>query len=123
MTIAKVRTVSGLRARVKTWRQAGLKVGLVPTMGALHAGHLSLVAGVLKKTGRAVVSIFVNPAQFGEGEDFDDYPRDEAADSRLLAELGAHLLFVPDGGEMYAEGHVTRVSVPGIGDCLEGEFR
>ncbi len=104
MTIAKVRTVSGLRARVKTWRQAGLKVGLVPTMGALHAGHLSLVAGVLKKTGRAVVSIFVNPDQFGGGEDFENYPRNEEDDCKMLEAAGAPLFYLPRSAAMYPAG-------------------
>ena len=121
--IEVVRTVSDLRAHISDWREVGETVGLVPTMGGLHDGHLSLVRASLAAAGRTVVTLFVNPAQFGEGEDFDDYPRDEAADARLLAELGAHLLFVPDGGEIYPPGHVTRVSVPGIGDGLEGEFR
>ncbi len=118
-----VRRVSELRARIAGWRASSDTVGLVPTMGGLHEGHLSLVRASLAAAGRTVVTLFVNPAQFGAGEDFDDYPRDEAADARLLAGLGAHLLFAPGGDEIYAQGHVTRVSVPGIGDCLEGEFR
>ena len=118
-----VRRVSELRARIAGWRALGETVGLVPTMGGLHEGHLSLVRASLAASGRTVVTLFVNPAQFGAGEDFDDYPRDEAADAALLAGLGAHLLFAPGVDEIYPEGHVTRVSVPGIGDCLEGEFR
>ena len=118
-----VRRVSDLRARIRSWRAAGETVGLVPTMGGLHEGHLSLVRASLAAAGRTVVTLFVNPAQFGEGEDFDAYPRDEAADTGLLAGLGAHLVFAPEGDEIYPHGHVTRVSVPGIGDCLEGEFR
>lgn len=118
-----VRRVADLRARIAGWRASGETVGLVPTMGGLHEGHLSLVRASLAAAGRTVVTLFVNPAQFGEGEDFDDYPRDEAADAAMLAELGVHLLFAPEGDEIYPEGHVTRVSVPGIGDCLEGEFR
>ena len=118
-----VRRVVDLRARLRSWRAQGETVGLVPTMGGLHEGHLSLVRASLAAAGRTVVTLFVNPAQFGEGEDFDDYPRDEAADAGLLAGLGAHLLFAPEGDEIYPQGHVTRVSVPGIGDRLEGEFR
>ena len=118
-----VRTLSDLRAHLRDWRASGETVGLVPTMGGLHEGHLSLVRASLAAAGRTVVTLFVNPAQFGEGEDFDDYPRDEAADAVLLANLGADLLFAPEAGEIYPQGHVTRVTVPGIGDCLEGEFR
>ena len=123
MTIAKVRTVSGLRARVKTWRKAGLSVGLAPTMGALHAGHLSLVAGLLKKTGRAVVSIYVNPAQFGEGEDFENYPRNEAEDCKMLEAAGAHLVYLPSAAEMYPEGPGASVRVAGLSEVLCGKFR
>jgi pantoate--beta-alanine ligase len=118
-----VRTVSDLRAHISDWRELGGTVGLVPTMGGLHEGHLSLVRASLAAAERTVVTLFVNPAQFGEGEDFDDYPRDEAADAGLLAELGAHLLFAPEAGEIYAPGHLTQVSVPSLGECLEGEFR
>ena len=121
--IEVVRRVSDLRARITEWRAAGETVGLVPTMGGLHEGHLSLVRASLAAAGRTVVTLFVNSAQFGEGEDFDAYPRDEATDTGLLAELGAHIVFAPEGDEIYPHGHVTRVSVPGIGDCLEGEFR
>ena len=121
--IEVVRTVSDLRAYISDWRELGETVGLVPTMGGLHEGHLALVRASLAAVERTVVTLFVNPAQFGEGEDFDDYPRDEAADAGLLAELGAHLLFAPERHEIYPPGHLTRVSVPGLGDGLEGEFR
>ncbi len=122
-SIDTVRTVAEVRARVSAWRAAGETVGLVPTMGALHEGHLSLVRLSLAKAGRTCVTLFVNPTQFGSGEDLQTYPRDEAADAAKLAALGVHLLFAPETGEMYPEGNVTRVSVPGIGDCLEGENR
>ena len=118
-----VRTVSDLRARIAAWRGDGKTIGLVPTMGGLHEGHLVLVRRSLALTERTVVTLFVNPAQFGEGEDYGTYPRVEAADAALLAAEGVHLLFAPGVAEMVPEGAVTRVSVPGISDDLEGEFR
>jgi pantoate--beta-alanine ligase len=121
--IERVRTVADLRARIGEWRKAGLSVGLVPTMGALHAGHLSLVERSMANTDRTCVTLFVNPTQFGPNEDFSVYPRSEDADAAQLSALGAHLLFAPDTAEMYPEGAVTKVTVPGIGDRLEGAFR
>ena len=118
-----VRRVADLRAGVAAWRAGGESVGLVPTMGALHDGHLSLVRRSLAKTGRTVVSLFVNPKQFGPGEDFDVYPREEAADADKLAALGAHLLFAPKKEEIYPDGFMAKVSVPGLGDILEGQSR
>ncbi len=118
-----VRTVAELRERIGAWRKRGLGTGLVPTMGALHQGHLSLVGEALKKADRAVVTLFVNPRQFGPKEDFARYPRDEEGDRRLLAAAGTHLLFAPEVAEMYPSGYVTQVSVPQLGDVLEGEFR
>jgi pantoate--beta-alanine ligase len=108
-----VRTVPELRARVAAWRQAGHPVGLVPTMGAIHEGHLTLVRAGLAAGERVVVSIFVNPRQFAPSEDFDRYPRREAADAALLAEGGAHLLFAPTPEAMYPAGFATTVSVGG----------
>ena len=121
--IATVRTVDELRARVREWRRAGETVGLVPTMGALHEGHLSLIRRSLDLATRTCVTLFVNPTQFGPNEDFDVYPRDEAGDIAKMVAEGAHLLFAPSRSEMYPEGEVTRVSVPGLGDVLEGEYR
>lgn len=118
-----VRTVGALRARIADWRQGGETIGLVPTMGALHAGHLALVERAQAYTTRVCVSLFVNPTQFGPHEDLDRYPRDEAGDLEKLARVGAHLVFAPDVAEMYPPGSVTRVSVPGLGDVLEGAFR
>ncbi|MBI1243418.1 MAG: pantoate--beta-alanine ligase [Alphaproteobacteria bacterium] len=118
-----VRTVADLRARIAGWRAGGEKVALVPTMGALHAGHLSLVDAGLSRGCRVVVSIFVNPTQFGPNEDLAKYPRQEAADVALLAERGAHLAFCPSVGEMYAQGSATRVDVKGLTDCLCGAAR
>lgn len=123
MTIDIVRTVEDLRDRVHVWRGEDRTVGLVPTMGGLHEGHLSLVRQALEKTERVIVTIFVNPKQFGKGEDFAAYPRTEDADADLLTASGANLLFAPAAPEVYGDGHVSCVSVPGLGDMLEGEHR
>lgn len=122
-TLQTVRTVAELRERIGAWRRQGLRVGLVPTMGALHEGHLSLVREALTRTDRAVVTLFVNPKQFGPKEDFSRYPRDEQGDARMLAAAGANLLFAPDVAEMYPAGFLTKVAVPELGDILEGAFR
>lgn len=116
------RTVADLRATVADWRKAGLRVGLVPTMGALHEGHLSLVDLVKTKADRAVVSIFVNPTQFAPHEDLDAYPRTEAADAGRLAGRG-DLIFAPGAAEMYPQGFSTTVSVSGVSEPLEGQAR
>lgn len=101
----------------------GNRIGFVPTMGYLHEGHLSLVRESLRQTDRSVVSIFVNPAQFGPEEDFQDYPRDLERDSSLLEDLGVDLLFVPDKKEMYPEGFKTYVEVTDLQDKFEGRSR
>ena len=122
-SIATVRTVKDLRAQVAKWRQAGETVALVPTMGALHAGHLSLI-GIAKSRGKRVVaSIFVNPAQFGPKEDFKRYPRDEAGDVKKLADAGVDLVFIPSTDEMYPPGFATRVSLPSLTEDLCGAAR
>jgi len=121
--IDTARTVADLRARVATWRREGLRIALVPTMGALHEGHLSLIRLALGEADRVCVSLFVNPTQFGPNEDFDRYPRDEAADAAMIAAAGAHLLFAPAAAEVYPPGHLTRVQVTVLGDDLEGSFR
>lgn len=118
-----VRTVAELRAQVGAWRKAGQTVGFVPTMGALHEGHLSLVRLAGARADRVVASIFVNPTQFGPGEDFDAYPRDEARDSALLAAAGCHLLFAPTVAEMYPPGASTTVTVAGVSEPLDGVAR
>ena len=118
-----VRTVADLRAQVAQYRRGGASVGLVPTMGALHDGHLTLVRSAKLDNARAIATIFVNPKQFGPTEDLSRYPRDEAADVALLKEVGADLLFAPDLGEMYPEGFSTSVSVGGISQHLEGASR
>jgi pantoate--beta-alanine ligase len=118
-----VRTVGDLRARIAKWRKAGERIALVPTMGALHQGHLSLAALAKKQADRAVVSIFVNPIQFGPREDFNLYPRDEAGDLKKLAGAGADLVFAPDLGEMYPPGFSTRVNVGDLTEDLCGASR
>ena len=123
MPLKVVRTVSELRAQLGDWKCAALTVGLVPTMGALHDGHLSLVRRSLATCARTCVTLFVNPKQFGTGEDLAAYPRDEAADVALAAGAGAHLVFAPRAADMYPQGFATRVAVPVLGDILEGEHR
>ena len=119
-----VATKAEVRAQVRRWRGAGEKVTLVPTMGALHKAHLDLVR-LAKRSGRAAVSIFVNPTQFAPGEDFERYPRDLEADAALLREGGADLLFAPGAEEIYPRGleDLTRVEVPGLSADLCGAYR
>ena len=118
-----VRTVPELRARVGAWRAKGLRVGLVPTMGALHEGHLSLVRRARESADRVVASVFVNPAQFAPGEDFEAYPRDEARDAELLASVGCDLLYAPPVEVIYPPGFAATVSVSGVSAELEGAAR
>jgi len=99
------------------------KVALVPTMGALHDGHMALIAEARKQADHAVASIFVNPAQFGEGEDFGRYPRREAEDARMLGQAGCDLLWMPAVEDIYPEGFSTKVSVTGVSERWEGEAR
>jgi pantoate--beta-alanine ligase len=117
------RTLDDLRWQVFAWRTEGLRVGLVPTMGALHEGHLSLVKLALEHADRVVVSLFVNPAQFAPHEDFDTYPRAEGRDAALLAGAGCHLLYAPHAAEIYPPGFSTTVTVSGVSAPLEGERR
>src|ERR1700751_1936281 len=98
---ALCRTVAALRQTVAAWRREGASVGLVPTMGALHAGHQALIRAARARCDRVIVSIFVNPKQFGVNEDFAAYPRHEAADRAKAAEAGAALVFAPPAEEMY----------------------
>ncbi|SDZ92994.1 pantoate--beta-alanine ligase [Rubrimonas cliftonensis] len=118
-----VRTVAALRAAVSGWKAEGLRVALTPTMGALHAGHLSLVEIGLREADRVAATLFVNPTQFGAGEDLAAYPRDEAADAAMLAGAGCGLLYAPDAGEMYPPGFATQVRVTGLTDVLCGAAR
>ena len=121
--LATVRNVADLRARVDGWRRAGETVAFAPTMGALHEGHLSLVRLGRERADRVVASVFVNPTQFGPNEDFDRYPRDEAADAALLASAGCDLLYAPSVAEMYPDGFATRVTVSGVSEPMDGGAR
>ncbi|MEM7506321.1 MAG: pantoate--beta-alanine ligase [Pseudomonadota bacterium] len=118
-----VRTVKDLRAQVALWRAQHHSISLIPTMGALHEGHLSLVAVGKKAAHKAVATLFVNPTQFGEGEDLATYPRDEDRDARMLAGAGCDLLFIPSVEEMYPSDFSTEVRVKGLTDCLCGAAR
>jgi pantoate--beta-alanine ligase len=118
-----VRSVADLRASVRGWREAGLRVALVPTMGFLHEGHLSLVRLGKAKADRVVASLFVNPTQFAPSEDFDAYPRDEPRDAALLASAGCDLLYAPSVAEMYPDGFDTTVSVKRVSGPMDGEAR
>jgi pantoate--beta-alanine ligase len=122
-TVATVRTVADLRSHLAGWRKVGESAALVPTMGALHQGHLSLVKLAKSKCDRVVVSIFVNPIQFGPREDFHSYPRDETSDLDKLAKAGADLVFAPGSAEMYPEGFSTHVKVFDLTDDLCGAAR
>jgi len=118
-----VTTVAGMKALARQWRKEGRKVGFVPTMGYLHAGHLSLVRESKKRADVTVVSIFVNPTQFGPREDFKKYPRDLDKDSAYLREAGVDCLFHPDASDVYPPGYRTTVEVQGLQDRLCGKSR
>ncbi len=118
-----IRTVHDLRARVAGWRRAGETVGMVPTMGFLHDGHMSLVRNSRAQNSRTVVSIFVNPKQFDRASDLEAYPRDMARDAALLADAGVDAIWSPDPEEMYPPGFATGVEVSGLTDCLCGATR
>ena len=116
-------TVADLRSALASFREKGQRIAFVPTMGALHAGHLALVEHARRSAGKVVVSIFVNPKQFGPSEDFARYPRDLDADAAKLREAGADLLFAPSVEEMYPPGFSTTVHVAGVSEGMEGERR
>jgi pantoate--beta-alanine ligase len=118
-----VRTVADLRAALETPRRAGRAIGLVPTMGALHEGHLSLIRSARAENDVVVVSLFVNPAQFDEAGDLAAYPRDEAGDARKAQAAGADVLFAPPVEEVYPPGFATTVRIAGLTETLEGEHR
>lgn len=118
-----VRTVADLRAQVRAWHDAGETVGLIPTMGALHAGHLSLVEKALARYDRAVATLFVNPKQFNDPADYAKYPRTEESDAEKLATANAHLLYCPYPEEMYPDGFSSNVSVSGVSEGLCGGTR
>ncbi len=118
-----VPTVAGMKALVRQWQREGKRIGLVPTMGYLHEGHLSLVRESKERTDVTVVSIFVNPTQFGPNEDFKKYPRDLKKDSAYLEMAGVDCLFHPDAAEIYPPGYRTFVEVQGLQDRLCGKSR
>ena len=122
-SLAIARTLTALRMRVRDWRADGQTVALVPTMGALHKGHGTLFDAARRAADRVIVSVFVNPTQFGPNEDFAAYPRDESRDAAFCDSHGVDLLFAPGVAEMYPEGFATSVHVAGLSDGLCGAFR
>jgi len=121
--VALFDTVDAMRRQVRSWRVGGKRVGLVPTMGALHAGHISLVDAARRTCDIVVTTIFVNPTQFSPTEDFGKYPRTLDADRAMLDTAGCDAVFVPSPGEMYPPGYSTFVAPPACSRVLEGEFR
>jgi len=122
-SLVTVRDVDGLREQVRSWKAAGQSVALVPTMGALHRGHVHLMERARAMAGRVIATIFVNPTQFGPLEDFSAYPRQEARDVEMLAKAGVHVLFAPDAAAMYPPGFATAVRVAGLTEVLCGPLR
>ena len=118
-----VRDLAGLRDAVAAFRAEGATIALVPTMGALHAGHMALIEAARRPGTKVIASIFGNPKQFGPNEDLARYPRREAADARLLADHGCDLLWAPPVEVMYPEGFATNVTVTGVSDGLDGAAR
>jgi pantoate--beta-alanine ligase len=118
-----VESIAGLRAALAPGRRVGRRLGLVPTMGAFHDGHLSLIRHAVDTCDEVVVSLFVNPAQFNEADDLAAYPRDEQADAQAAAALGVNWLFAPPVHEMYPDGFATTISVAGVSEPLEGAYR
>ncbi len=118
-----VRSVHDLRSAVQAWRRSGERIALVPTMGALHDGHLALIHLAARSSERVIVSIFVNPLQFGPNEDLSSYPRREAVDVAAATQAGAQLVFAPTVADMYAPGHATTVHVAGLTEGLCGASR
>ena len=120
-----VTTISAVREHVRRWRSEGRRVAFVPTMGNLHAGHVSLIEAARRHGDRFVSSIFVNPMQFGPNEDYAHYPRTPKQDETMLAQAGCNLMFMPDVAEIYPNGseRATRVDVPNLSRILDGEFR
>ena len=122
-SIETIHTVAGLRERVRQWRSAGERVALVPTMGALHVGHVALMTAAKREADRIIVSIFVNPTQFAPTEDLSRYPRTLDADLEKAEAAGVDVAFVPDVAEMYPDGFATTISLTGPALGLETEFR
>lgn len=123
MTVPILRTVADLRDVVRGWKAAGDVVGVVPTMGALHDGHLSLARAARAECDRVITTIFVNPKQFNNPEDLKNYPRSEAADAALLATVPVDAIFAPPVEEVYPAGFITTVNVGGVSEPLEGRMR
>jgi pantoate--beta-alanine ligase len=123
VSLVTLRTAAALREQTRAWRAAGLRIGVVPTMGALHEGHLSLVRAGFMHADRVIVTLFVNPRQFEDAADLAAYPRTEASDAAKLSPLGVHVLFAPDAAEMYPAGAATIVSVRGVSEGLCGAHR
>ena len=123
MSAPIIRSLAQMRALIRRWKAHGETIGVVPTMGALHEGHLSLVRAARERCDRVIVTLFVNPRQFNSPEDFAKYPRTEQADAELLGPLAVDALFVPDGAEVYPPEHATRISVSGVTEPLEGAHR
>ncbi len=118
-----VRSLAGLRAQTAVWRKTGETIGVVPTMGALHQGHLSLARAAREKCDRVIVTIFVNPKQFDDPDDLKNYPRTEEDDARKLESIGVDLIYVPEPDQIYPDGFATTVSVSGLTNMLCGESR
>ncbi|MCF8510167.1 MAG: pantoate--beta-alanine ligase [Rhodobacteraceae bacterium] len=118
-----IRTVADLRPIVRAWKAAGDLVGVVPTMGALHDGHLSLARAGKQECERVITTIFVNPKQFNNPDDLKKYPRTEEADVALLSSVGVDVVFIPQPDEVYPDGFITTVSVGGVSEPLEGRMR
>ena len=123
MSVPILRTLAELRAASQNWHRAGETIGVVPTMGALHDGHLSLVAAAKAACARVIVTIFVNPKQFNQGSDLDAYPRTEAEDARKLERFAVDAVYAPDVSQIYPDGFCTNVSVTGMTDVLCGAHR
>ena len=123
MSIERIETVRGLRERIAAARRAGDTIGLVPTMGALHAGHAALIEQAVRENALVIVSIFVNPIQFNRQDDFERYPRDLSADASFCEERGVHVVFAPSGAEMYPEPQRAFVDVEDLTKHLCGKFR
>lgn len=118
-----LKKIDEVRAQVKEWKKQGLTVGLVPTMGYLHEGHQSLIKKSVEQNDRTVVSVFVNPIQFGPNEDLESYPRDLEADAKLCESTGADIIFNPEPEEMYADGFVSFINMTGLPNALCGLTR
>lgn len=118
-----IRSLGELRAQTGDWRKTGQTIGVVPTMGALHQGHLSLARAAREQCDRVIVTIFVNPKQFNDPDDLKNYPRTEQEDARKLESIGVDLIYVPDPDQIYPDGFATTVSVSGLTDMLCGEAR